>query len=139
MNRKGWTVIETFVVMIIFGILIALAIPKYKVATIKAKMQEKEKASVTKIDYKSKLIVNIDNEVNNAFRIGAEFGYFEGQKDALNKDIRIAQDCCEKPIYSFDPCSTYKWIKSPWDNNPNYIYDPKLSIQENYDKQKEKK
>jgi hypothetical protein len=35
----------------------------------------------------------------------SEYGFFEGQKDALKGDIRIEQRC-----------STWTWIKSPWDS-----------------------
>lgn len=43
-----------------------------------------------------------------------EHGYFEGQKDAINKDIRI----------KLDSDSTYKWIKSPWNDNKPPIFIP---------------
>jgi hypothetical protein len=36
-----------------------------------------------------------------------EKGYFEGQKDALKGDIRIAKTC-----------STWVWTKSPWNDAP---------------------
>lgn len=44
----------------------------------------------------------------------AEYGYFEGQKDAINKDIRI----------KLNSDSIYVWIKSPWDDNRKPIFNP---------------
>lgn len=35
-----------------------------------------------------------------------EYGYFEGQKDAINNDIRV----------KLQPDSTWIWTKSPWDD-----------------------
>ena len=46
----------------------------------------------------------------------AEIGYFEGQKDAMNGDIRIK--------ISKDSC--YYWYKSPWDDNTKPIYIPEI-------------
>ena len=43
-----------------------------------------------------------------------EKAYFEGQKDALNNDIRIR----------LDKDSCYQWIESPWDNKKMPIYNP---------------
>lgn len=48
-----------------------------------------------------------------------EQAYFEGQKDALNNDIRIKrnQDSC------------WIWTKSPWDNGEPPIYNPSYECQ----------
>lgn len=43
-----------------------------------------------------------------------ERGYFEGQKDALNGDIRI----------KLNKDSVYVWKKSPWNNGTEPIYNP---------------
>lgn len=43
-----------------------------------------------------------------------EKAYFEGQKDALEGDIRIARDSTSKWV----------WVRSPWDDEKNPIYIP---------------
>lgn len=44
----------------------------------------------------------------------AEAAYFEGQRDALNSDIRI----------TVDSMGNWKWISSPWEDKRPVIYDP---------------
>lgn len=53
----------------------------------------------------------------------AEYGYFEGQKDAINRDIRI----------EMIKDSTYIWVKSPWDDSKEEpLYNPQISINSNF-------
>lgn len=53
----------------------------------------------------------------------AEYGYFEGQKDAINGDIRI----------EMIKDSTYIWVKSPWDDSKEEpLYNPQISINSNF-------
>jgi hypothetical protein len=51
------------------------------------------------------------------FNKGCEIAYFEGQRDALENDIRIKrnQDSC------------WIWCKSPWDNGKAPIYNPSFN------------
>lgn len=55
------------------------------------------------------------DKFKNAFQECAERAYFEGQKDAINGDIRIAR---------ID--SIYVWKKSPWDSGKRSIYHPTI-------------
>ncbi len=43
-----------------------------------------------------------------------EEAYFEGQRDAINDDVRI----------KLNNDSYYVWIKSPWDSNRKPIFNP---------------
>lgn len=56
----------------------------------------------------------LETEVNEFVQIQQEESYFEGQKDALNNDVRI------KKIH--DSC--YIWTKSPWNNHKKPIFNP---------------
>lgn len=48
---------------------------------------------------------------------------FEGQKDAINGDIRI----------EMIKDSTYIWVKSPWDDSKEEpMYNPQISINSNF-------
>ena len=49
-----------------------------------------------------------------------EKAYFEGQFDALNKDIRIKQD----------QNGCWDWYRNPWDNNRSISYTPTLKCSE---------
>ncbi len=55
------------------------------------------------------LISDLDSTLN----ADMEYAYFEGQKDALNNDIRIQKK---------DSC--YEWIKSPWNSGELARYNP---------------
>jgi len=46
--------------------------------------------------------------------IALEKAYFEGQRDAINGDIRI----------KLSKDSVYNWIKSPWNESTKPIYNP---------------
>lgn len=46
-----------------------------------------------------------------------EFAYFEGQRDAIQGDIRIKY---------VDELKSWTWVKSCWDNGPEPIYNPVL-------------
>jgi hypothetical protein len=54
-------------------------------------------------------------EVEKAFTQEIEKAYFEGQKDAINGDIKI----------KLNNDSIYQWIKSPWNDNREPIFNPK--------------
>lgn len=60
------------------------------------------------------LVMVSEGELEKAVKKSVEKAYFEGQKDALNGDIRIqlSQDSC------------YIWVKSPWDCGDVPIYTP---------------
>lgn len=58
-------------------------------------------------------IVNKEKAIE-AILIQCEKAYFEGQKDAINGDIRI----------KFNSDSCYIWTKSPWDNGTMPTYNP---------------
>lgn len=58
-----------------------------------------------------------ETQVFSFVKLTNEIAYWKGQKDALNKDIRI--DILNK-----------EWVK-PWDNDSIYYYNPKLSLVEN--------
>lgn len=49
-----------------------------------------------------------------AFKYAVEFAYYEGQRDAINGDVRI-----EKNTYG-----EYHWIKTPWDGGINPLFKP---------------
>lgn len=51
-----------------------------------------------------------DYNINNYILLLMEDAYFHGQKDAINGDIRIAED--------FDGC--YKWSESPWEDTREF-------------------
>lgn len=55
-------------------------------------------------------------ELQKAYYEYVEKAYFEGQKDALENDIRITKK---------DSC--WVWIKSPWDNKQKPIYNPSIN------------
>lgn len=59
------------------------------------------------------LVIATENEFRKEIKIHCEKAYFEGQRDALNNDIRI----------KLSKDSIYIWIKSPWndDTKPEFI------------------
>lgn len=59
--------------------------------------------------------------IEEALQLGLEAAYFEGQKDALEDDIRI----------KLENDSTYIWTKSPWDDGKKPIFDPKIDLEKN--------
>jgi hypothetical protein len=64
--------------------------------------------------------------IKKSLRLASEYGYFEGQKDALTGDIRIEK------IYDTD--SSYRWVKSPWDNvGVEPMYNPQDGMKVNAD------
>lgn len=64
-------------------------------------------------------IICLKNDLTKAI----EYGYFEGQKDAINGDIRI----------EMIKDSTYIWSKSPWsDPKQESLYNPQISIGSNF-------
>ena len=64
--------------------------------------------------------------VTKALMFQAEVGYYEGQKDALEGDIRIEK------IYGTD--SSYRWSKSPWDGEVRKpMYNPQDGMTVNVD------
>lgn len=65
------------------------------------------------------IIVN-EKELEKAVKVSAEFGYFEGQRDALEKDIRIKR-----------VDSTWIWTKSCWNDGRSTIFDPTKSMNNN--------
>jgi hypothetical protein len=60
------------------------------------------------------------NENFNKIQILCEIAYYEGQKDAINNDIRI------KLLKDNKDNSFYVWIKSPWntDKEPTINFIP---------------
>ena len=62
--------------------------------------------------------------LKNAIQVSQEWAYFEGQKDAMNGDIRI----------KYDPESKkYSWTKNCWDGGAlQPIFDPSKSEDINY-------
>lgn len=59
-----------------------------------------------------KELSTIEDTLTNAIKMGMEYAYFEGQKDALEGDVRI------KKVNG-----NWEWSKSPWDDtltNPKY-------------------
>lgn len=66
-------------------------------------------------DYK--LSVYKESELNTLLLKYQEMAYFEGQKDALNKDIRIKKN--------LDSC--WVWIKSPWGDGTPPIFNPSFN------------
>ena len=59
------------------------------------------------------IVIGTEKDFKHELKILCEKAYFDGQRDVLNKDIRI----------KLNKDSTYIWIKSPWDNGekPEYI------------------
>lgn len=55
-------------------------------------------------------VISSTSELNALIGEKMEFAYFEGQKDALNKDIRIQKKSN----------GHWKWSKSPWDDREPY-------------------
>lgn len=55
---------------------------------------------------------NATQKAFDLIRYYREMAYFEGQRDYMNKDIRIAKEH-----------GKYKWIKSPWDDAYTNISD----------------
>lgn len=68
----------------------------------------------------STMMYFINTNDNDKIQIACEFGYFEGQKDALDNDIRIMKN----------HDSSYIWSKSPWDNKLTPKYNPLKSLDE---------
>ena len=60
-----------------------------------------------------------DLDITNELYSLAEQGYYEGQKDALNGDIRIVmvKDTVKDSV-------KWVWSKSPWDDNRKPIFKP---------------
>ena len=56
--------------------------------------------------------------IYNAVKIAQEWAYFEGQKEAMNGDIRIKYD---------EQLKTYSWTKSCWDDGMTPTFDPSQS------------
>jgi hypothetical protein len=89
-------------------------------------LAEKERAQVIKANEKTRELV-----LEKLFRISSEYGYYEGQKDAINGDTRIEK------IYGTD--SSYRWSKSPWDGEPlNPLYNPQDGMTVSAEKMVEK-
>ena len=49
-----------------------------------------------------------------AIKFGLERAYFEGQKDAINGDVRI----------ELNSDSVYVWTRSPWNDGTGYLFVP---------------
>lgn len=58
------------------------------------------------------------NSLSRNAQVVAEYAYFEGQKDALEGDIRI-----EKNSYG-----VWHWTSSPYDSGGSWIFDPSQSV-----------
>lgn len=54
----------------------------------------------------------------NTIKIAQEWAYFEGQKEAMNGDVRIKYD---------EQLKTYSWTKSCWDDGMKPTFDPSHS------------
>lgn len=59
-------------------------------------------------------ILAIINECHNMYTKDMEKAYFEGQKDAIEGDVRIKKN----------KDSIYIWEKSPWNNGSKPLYNP---------------
>lgn len=55
-------------------------------------------------------------QIRVLYQTETERAYFCGQRDALNKDIRIKQEN-----------GRWYWIKSPWDDGKKWIFSPEKS------------
>ena len=72
------------------------------------------------------LAISIDKHQNqrrstviyNAVKIAQEWAYFQGQKEAINSDVRIKYD---------EQTKTYSWTKSCWDDGMTPTFDPSQS------------
>lgn len=60
-------------------------------------------------------------EFKEALIKNAERGYFQGQVAAINGDIRVR-------LVEQLGCTTYVWIKSPWDNGSEPIFHPECAV-----------
>jgi hypothetical protein len=66
--------------------------------------------------------VNPSNNMSDALRGLMDYAYFEGQKDALNGDIRI-----EMRLGPNGKDSMYVWTTSPWDSGEEPKYTPNVT------------
>jgi hypothetical protein len=69
------------------------------------------------------ILIRNENQRNytilkNSIKIAQEWAYFEGQKDAVNGDVRIKYD---------EQSKKYSWIKSCWDGGLPPTFDPSHS------------
>ena len=67
-------------------------------------------ASLFMFDANKKRRAAQETRIQNAFKIAMEHAYGEGQKDALEGDVRVR-------VFS----NGWEYVASPWDNDENYI------------------
>lgn len=70
-----------------------------------------------------KVAINLEDKIHKTNKLLCEYGYFEGQKDAISGDIRVVKSDSGK----------FQWSKSPWDEDTSKdfaskVYDPNKSI-----------
>jgi len=65
------------------------------------------------------IVKNEDKRENKSRTILIEYGYYKGQKDAINGDIRLIE-------VKDTNRDTVKWVwtSSPWDNGQKPLYQP---------------
>jgi len=65
------------------------------------------------------IVKNEDKQENKSRTILIEYGYYEGQKDAINGDIRLIEvkDTNRDTVM-------WIWTSSPWDNGQKPLYQP---------------
>lgn len=56
----------------------------------------------------------LEKVINDSINYKMEYAYFEGQRDALDGDVRI----------KINKDSCYEWIKTPWGSGKKYMYTP---------------
>ena len=91
--RKGFTLVELLIVIIIIGILATMAIPQYTKMVVKAK--------------KAEAYVNLDALRKACFVYRTEYGDFSGRPDIqsfafLGTDMDKQKQCIEKLNKAFD-------------------------------------
>ncbi len=101
MNKKGFTLLELLVVVLIIGILAAIALPQYKMATLKAKYaRAKQTASDIKKAYE--LYYTIHNEFPTTF---SQLDFAHNFDDSTRMTTQNGYHCKINPTYNQFYCA----------------------------------